>query len=51
MVQRSLNNVTELMSQTVKIQAPKKAGTLRIQLPEHNARMLGKSIQSLGGLR
>lgn len=51
MVQHSLNNVTELMSQTVKIQAPKKAGTLRIQLPEHNAQMLGKSVQSLGGLR
>ena len=51
MVQRSMNTAAELMSQTVKVQAPKKAGTLRIQLPEHNARMLGKSVQSLGGLR
>ena len=51
MVQRSLNTVSELMSQTVKVQAPKKAGTLRIQLPEQNAQMLGKSIQSLGGMR
>ena len=51
MVQKSMNTAAELMSQTVKVQAPKKAGTLRIQLPEHNARILGKSIQSLGGLR
>ncbi len=51
MVNNSRNTVSELISQTVKVQAPKKAGTLRIQLPEHNARMLGKSIQSLGGIR
>ena len=51
MAMRSMNTAAELMSQTVKVQAPKKAGTLRIQLPEHNARILGKSIQSLGGLR
>ena len=51
MVQKSVKTASELMSQTVKVQAPKKAGTLRIQLPEQNARMLGKGIQSLGGIK
>lgn len=43
--------VPQLLSQTVKIKAPKKAGTLCIHLPESNMRILGKGIQMPGGLK
>lgn len=38
------------MTQTAKIAAPKKGGTLKVHLPEKNTRILSEAIKSDGGL-
>ncbi len=49
--QPAMRAAASLMSQTVKVFAPKKAGTLSVHLPEKNAKMLGAAIKALGGFR